>query len=292
MRSKTDAKIEPRTRQRKPKSPLGGKALQRLFFYVTQRDPALTKDVVAAIAVPRTAQPQFGIPKNLLRAKRGSAPNAASARRGAPAAKTFAAAIVKAATAFTTRRRRARPATRRARAAAVAARSIWQAIGPSRIPHGQTYGSNRVDVIGRVSSIAVDPNNPQHLLLGAAGGGIWESLDTGATWTPRTDQMPSLAIGAIAFDPTAPNKVYAGSGEGNFYFNLGAGVYKSINGGTTWTVLASAPFIGVGFYDLVVDRQNPAVFYAATTNGLFKSTNGGASWSLKRAGTCWDISLH
>ena len=113
-------------------------------------------------------------------------------------------------------------------------------------------------MIGRVSSIAVDPSDPKHLLLGAAGGGIWESNDTGATWTPRTDQMPSLAIGAIAFDPTNPKKVYAGSGEGNFYSNLGAGVYKSTDGGTTWTVSASAPFVGVGFYDLVVDPQTPA----------------------------------
>jgi len=149
-----------------------------------------------------------------------------------------------------------------------------------------------VDVIGRVSSIAVDPNNPKHLLLGAAGGGIWESADTGATWHPRTDQMPSLAIGAIAFDPSAPSRVYAGSGEGNFYANLGGGVYKSANGGTTWTVVASAPFVGVGFYDLVVDRQNPKILYAATTDGFYKSTNSGSSWSLKRAGTCWDISLH
>ena len=149
-----------------------------------------------------------------------------------------------------------------------------------------------IDVIGRVSSIAVDPNDPKHLLLGAAGGGIWESADTGATWPPRTDQMPSLAIGAIAFDPTNPKRVYAGSGEGNFYANLGAGVYKSTDGGTTWTVSASAPFVGVGFYDLVVDPQTPTVLYAATTNGFYKSTNSGVSWSLKRAGRCWDISVH
>src|SRR5439155_8949950 len=93
--------------------------------------------------------------------------------------------------------------------------SIWQFIGPSVIPNGQTYGKNRVNVIGRVSSIAVDPKNPKHLLVGAAAGGIWESKDTGATWNPRTDQMPSLAIGAIAFDPQDPKNVYAGSGEGN-----------------------------------------------------------------------------
>jgi hypothetical protein len=147
-------------------------------------------------------------------------------------------------------------------------------------------------VIGRVSCIAVDPSDPKHLLLGAAGGGIWESRDTGATWTPRTDQMPSLAIGAIAFDPTYPKKVYVGSGEGNFYANLGAGVYKSTDGGATWAVAASAPFVGVGFYGLVVDPQTPAVLYAATTSGFYKSTNSGASWSVKRAVKCWDISVH
>src|SRR5207253_10457904 len=122
---------------------------------------------------------------------------------------------------------------------------VWQDIGPSRIQNGQTYGANRVDVIGRVASITIDPNDPKHLLLGAAGGGIWESHDTGATWAARTDQMPSLAIGAVAFDPADNNRVYAGSGEGNFYLNLGAGVYKSTDGGANWTVAASSPFVGV-----------------------------------------------
>ena len=212
--------------------------------------------------------------------------------RPAPAAKTLAAAIAKAATALAAPGRRRRATGSRARANALRAAPAWQAIGPSLIPNGQTYGSNRVDVIGRVSAIAVDPSEPKHLLLGAAGGGIWESTDTGATWQPRGDQMPSLAIGAIAFDPTAPKKVYAASGEGNFYFNLGAGVYKSTDGGTTWAVSASAPFVGVGFYDLVVDPQNPTVLYAATTGGFYKSTNSGASWSLKRAAQCWDMSVH
>jgi hypothetical protein len=160
------------------------------------------------------------------------------------------------------------------------------------IPNGQTYGTNRIDVIGRVSSIAVDPGNPKHLLVGAAGGGIWESQNTGTTWFPRTDQMPSLAIGAVAFDHTNSKRVYAGSGEGNFYFNLGAGVYKSVDGGTNWTVAASAPFQGVGFYDLVVDPKTPSVLYAATTAGFYKSTNSGSAWALKRAGRCWDISVH
>ncbi len=296
MRSKIDARIERLTKGKKPKSPLGGKALQRLFTYLGERDPKLNDDVVATIAVPKAARPKFGLTKRALRAKPVSAARAAARgrrRQAPPAAKPFAAAIAKAAAALSKTKGRPRAGVRRGAAAIPAAPpSVWQAIGPSLIPNGQTYGTNRVDVIGRVSSIAVDPNNPKHLLLGAAGGGIWESPDSGANWKPRTDQMPSLAIGAIAFDPAAPSRVYAGSGEGNFYANLGAGVYKSTNGGTTWAVLASAPFVGVGFYDLVVDPKNPTVLYAATTNGFYKSANSGASWSLKRAGRCWDISVH
>jgi len=294
MRSKIDAEINRRGKQRKATPPAGGKALQRLFIYLAQRDPALNNEIVATIAVPRAARPKFGLTKAALRARVFAAPQARRARRTQPAAKSFAATIVRAATALT-KRRKPRVRARRAKASGappVPAPSIWQSSGPSLVRNGQTYGSNRVDVIGRVSSIAVDPKDPKHLLLGGAGGGIWESADTGATWQPRTDQMPSLAIGAITFDPTAPKRVYAGSGEGNFYANLGAGVYRSTDAGTTWTVLASAPFVGVGFYDLVVDPQNPQVLYAATTNGFYRSTNGGVSWSAKRPGRCWDISVH
>ena len=147
-------------------------------------------------------------------------------------------------------------------------------------------------MIGRVSSIAIDPSNTKHILLGSAGGGIWESKDSGANWRPRTDKMPSLAIGAVVFDPRNRKRVYAGSGEGNFYASRGAGVYRSIDGGTTWAVQASAPFVGVGFYDLVVDPKTRSILYAATTNGFYKSTNKGSTWSLKRAGRCWDISVH
>jgi hypothetical protein len=290
MRGKLDAKINRSAKRSKP----GGKALQRLFTYLGERDPKLNDDVVATIVVPKAARHQFMLTKRALRAKAMNAARAKRARRTPPEARSFAAAIAKAAAALAGRKK---GRARRGRAAKAgtpspAAAPIWQSIGPMRVPNGQTYGTNRVDVAGRVSSIAVDPNDPKHLLVGAAGGGIWESLNTGATWAPRTDQMPSLAIGAIAFDPTAPSRVYAGSGEGNFYANLGAGVYKSTNGGTTWTVVASAPFLGVGFYQLVVDRQSPAVLYAATTSGFHKSINGGASWSLKRPGVCWNISVH
>ncbi|MFN7948263.1 MAG: hypothetical protein U0Z53_23130 [Blastocatellia bacterium] len=168
----------------------------------------------------------------------------------------------------------------------------WRFLGPTMILNGQTYGDSRVTVSGRVAAIAIDPSNSSHLLCGSAGGGVWESRDRGATWTPRTDYMPTLTVGALAFNPASPGIVYCGTGEGNFYSHLGAGVLRSNDGGTTWAVLASSPFVGQGFFDLLVDRANSNHLLAATTGGIYVSNDGGASWIQSRTSRCWDLSMH
>ncbi|ARK11916.1 hypothetical protein A6C57_17145 [Fibrella sp. ES10-3-2-2] len=168
----------------------------------------------------------------------------------------------------------------------------WRFVGPSSMTNGQTYGESRVVVSGRVAAIAIDPANASHLLCGSAGGGLWESFNQGETWAPRTDYAPTLTVGAIAFVPSAPSTVYCGTGEGNFYAGLGAGLMRSTNGGTTWTVHATAPFVGQGFYDLIVDPANASHMLAATTNGIYESTDAGANWTLRRADRCWDLAMH
>ena len=169
---------------------------------------------------------------------------------------------------------------------------MWQSIGPDHIPDGQTYGTNRVDVIGRVSSIAIDPGDTKHILLGSAGGGIWESKDSGLTGSRaltrclRWPSAPSLSIPAMEAG-------LCWKWRRKFLRQSRRRRLQSTDGGTTWTVYwRSAPFVGVGFYDLVVDPKIPSILYAATTNGFYKSTNRGRTWSLKRAGRCWDISVH
>lgn len=292
MRSKVDRRLERRRSKGKPYKRLyGGKVLQRLFAYLDQRSTVMSSEALATLSVPQPVQRTLGFVDKPERSKkaRSATPPKKALRARAPGAKHYAAALAKAATTL---------APQHAVAKAGDTPAGWRPLGPTAIPNGQTYGKNKIGVIGRVSSIAVDPGNPRHLLLGAAGGGIWESSDTGATWEARTDQMPSLAIGAIAFDPADPRKGYAGSGEGNFYFSLGAGVYGSTDGGTSWTVLASTPFVGCGFFDLIVDPKNPDILYAATidssgkSGGFYRSANGGTSWSRKRIGICWSISVH
>src|SRR6266540_5025696 len=171
----------------------------------------------------------------------------------------------------------------------------WRPLGPAGIPDGQTYGSgpgSTATMAGRVSAIAVDPNEPDHLLIGSAAGGVWETRDGGAGWTRRRDDQPTLSIGALAFDPSDPSTVYAGTGEGNSeYFHLGQGILVSRDGGSTWTVVAEDVFAGIGFYRLVVDPRDGQRLIAATTGGAAVSANGGTSWSLLHRGLTWDVSL-
>jgi hypothetical protein len=167
----------------------------------------------------------------------------------------------------------------------------WRPLGPWTIPNGQTYGASRVNVSGRIAAIAVDPSNPAHVLAGAANGGVWESMNRGGSWAPRTDYQASLAVGALAFDPSNPRTVYCGLGEGNWWWWLGAGILRSSDGGTSWATLCKAPFVGQGFYDLLVDPADGHHLLAATTGGLYVSTNGGANWTQRRSARTWSLAI-
>src|ERR1700747_3204176 len=104
----------------------------------------------------------------------------------------------------------------------------WTSIGPT-----PTTGSSFFSpVTGRITAIAVDSSDPtgNTVLIGGAQGGIWRTTDAGATWTAVGDQNASLAMGSIAFAPSSPTTVYAGTGEQasiGFDVYYGAGVLKS-----------------------------------------------------------------
>ena len=194
----------------------------------------------------------------------------------------------------------------------------WVQLGPTVIPNGQTpsaaSGGSRVNVTGRITEIVVDPTSPSTIYVATAGGGVWKTVDGGVTWSPKSDKEVSLVIGALAMAPSDPNRLYAGTGEGNIFYFVqnfplqvsnedyhGVGVLRSSDGGDTWTHLGSADFCGVAFYRIAVHPTNHDVLFAATTHGLLRSQDGGATWMPMTSGlpplsttviACTDVAYH
>ena len=174
-------------------------------------------------------------------------------------------------------------------------RPVWRELGPTLIPHGQTYGegtNSKPSVSGRCVSVDVDPANAAHVVLCSAGGGLWESRDGGATWQPLTDDQPALAMGALARAPSSPNLVYAATGEGDGQTPLGGSLLRSSDGGHTWAHVAAAVLAGEGIYDILVHPTDPMRLWIGGTLGMYESTDGGATISRVRSDQTWDLSAN
>jgi photosystem II stability/assembly factor-like uncharacterized protein len=152
----------------------------------------------------------------------------------------------------------------------------WKQIGPGPIiitdnPEGPDSGM--------VRDLAIDPrgSSDQTIYIATDNGGIWKTTDGGTTWYPKTELMPSLNMGAVALDPGNPSIVYAGTGnEYNANFFKGAGIYKSLDGGDSWTILGGNLFTNVAINRIVLPAPN--VLLIATGNGIYRSIDGGANF--------------
>ena len=148
------------------------------------------------------------------------------------------------------------------------------ALNPTIIERGP------VNVPGRTRGIAVDPTNNKKWFVGTVGGGVWKTEDEGTTWVNLTDaQMPNLATSTIVVSPQDANTLYVGTGEpfGNLGAIGGAGIFKTTDGGTTWTSLAGTENFGdVG--RLIINPNDKDNVLAATDSGIYRTTNGGTSW--------------
>jgi photosystem II stability/assembly factor-like uncharacterized protein len=141
---------------------------------------------------------------------------------------------------------------------------------------------------GRITTIDAVHTNPNIIYVGAASGGIWKTENSGHNWTPVFDEQPLQNIGAIAIQQSNPNVVWAGTGEGNprNSLNLGAGIFKSLDGGKTWKMMGLEKTVCI--HRVVIDPVNPNTVYVAAIGnpfaehperGVFKTTDGGESWS-------------
>src|SRR5215813_1279826 len=143
-------------------------------------------------------------------------------------------------------------------------------------------------VSGRVSQIAVFPDDSNHYLIAEASGGVWATTNNGTTWTPVFDTYGSYSIGTITIDQKNPSIVWVGTGENNNQRSVsyGDGVYKSEDGGRTFRNVGLK--LTEHIARILIDPRDSNVVYVAAPGplwkgggerGLYKSTDGGKTWS-------------
>jgi len=131
------------------------------------------------------------------------------------------------------------------------------------------------------------PDQPNVYYFGAAGGGVWKTVDAGRTWQSLGDDLPASAMGAIAIAPSNPEVIYLGSGQvaARWDIQSGNGVYKSTDGGKSWQHigLADSKYIG----KILIDPKDPDTVLVGALGhyfgpnherGVFRSTDGGKTW--------------
>ncbi len=151
---------------------------------------------------------------------------------------------------------------------------VWRFIGPDICS-------------GRCTDVAVPSGGTNVIYVGSATGGVWKTEDTGATWKPITDELPTSSVGDLAVAEADPNIVWLGTGEANHFRAsiAGIGVFKSTDAGATWTHMALTGTHSIG--RILIHPTNPDVVYVAATGhewtpnyerGVYKTTDGGRSW--------------
>ena len=167
--------------------------------------------------------------------------------------------------------------------------SNWLPLGPTS---WNSIGWN--PGIGRINAITVDPNNGSVIYVGAPSGGCWKSTNSGASWTPLTDDLTSLGVSGIAIDPNNSNVVYLATGDGDGNDTYSLGVLKSIDGGQTFnnTGLNWSTSQSRVMRKIIIDPTNSNVLFVAASNGLWKTTDAGVTWANVRSGSIRDVEFN
>src|SRR5437764_4798761 len=168
-----------------------------------------------------------------------------------------------------------------------AQRSPLGAVDPALVK-GLRYrmvGPNRG---GRSTAVTGVPSQPATFYMGVASGGVWKTTDAGQTWFPISDgKIPVGSIGAIEVAPSDPSVIYVGTGSDDIRSNvsIGRGVYKSIDGGQTWSFVGLRDVGQIGA--IRVHPTNPDIVYVSATGdpfkptperGIYRTRDGGRNW--------------
>ncbi len=165
-------------------------------------------------------------------------------------------------------------------------------LDPSLLAGMQARAIGPAGMSGRVAAIDALVADPDVIYVGAATGGLWRSRNAGLTWEPLFDDQPVASIGAIAIDQARPEVVWVGTGEGNprNSSSVGRGVFKTLDGGATWTQLDPDGELARSekITRVLLDPRDGDVAWVAALGttwgenhqrGVFKTTDGGATWT-------------
>ena len=179
-----------------------------------------------------------------------------------------------------------------------------QASGPADIANVNTILSSWANlgpgnIGGRVRALLIDPTTPTTMYTAGVAGGIWKTTTGGTTWSPLSDFLSNIAVNSMAMDPANSNVIYTGTGEGNWNIDAirGAGIFKTTDGGSTWTALASTTSSSDFYFvnKLAVSPVNSNRVYAGTRTGIWRSTNAGVNWTKVLDSTsnygCFDLAM-
>jgi S1-C subfamily serine protease/photosystem II stability/assembly factor-like uncharacterized protein len=152
---------------------------------------------------------------------------------------------------------------------------LWRSIGPANMS-------------GRITAISVNPADSTHYFAATASGGLLKTENNGITFTHCFDDQPVVSIGDVCIAPSDPKVVYVGTGEGNprNSVSYGDGVYKSTDGGKSWTNVGLKKTFQIG--KVIVHPKNADTVYVGALGrlygnsedrGLYKTTDGGKTWN-------------
>ncbi|HSN87856.1 MAG TPA: hypothetical protein VL025_13950, partial [Thermoanaerobaculia bacterium] len=168
------------------------------------------------------------------------------------------------------------------------ASASWAAVDPDLLAGMKARSIGPAGMSGRVAAVAAVESDPDVVYVGAASGGVWKSVNGGLTWEPVFDDQPVASIGAVAVFQPNPDVVWVGTGEGNVRnsVSVGNGIYRSLDGGRTWTHLGLDKTERI--HRIVLHPQNPEVAWVSALGrlwgenperGVFKTTDGGKTWN-------------
>ena len=144
---------------------------------------------------------------------------------------------------------------------------------------------------GRISDIAIHPDNPYEYIVASSSGGVWHTNNSGTTFTPVFDGYGSYSIGCVTYDSSNPDNVWVGTGENNNQRSVayGDGIYKSTDGGMSWENIGLKNSEHIG--KIIVHPENSDIVWVAAIGPLWSSGGDRGVYMTVDGGKTWEATL-